>query len=200
MKPHAILTHRNRLTLTLVAALGLLGACKNKEDAAASDPAPSGAAAAAAKVAEPDKAAAAPKAGGRAIPNSNNLSVDAPAKWLDNGPGGAAGMHLDAEAGDFNIRETAAEEAAKTLAQFKQDTEAMLFQSWISAEATPDGIKALWMMDKIEMKGDEAVKNGSMAAFLVRRKIDGKTYDCGGSAKTKELALEAVALCTKIGN
>ena len=199
MKPHAILTHRNRLTLTLVAALGLLGACKNKEDAAASDPAPSGAAAAA-KTAEPDKAPAAPKAGGRAIPNSNNLSVDAPAKWLDNGPGGAAGMHLDAEAGDFNIRETAAEEAAKTLAQFKQDTEAMLFQSWISAEATPDGIKALWMMDKIEMKGDEAVKNGSMAAFLVRRKIDGKTYDCGGSAKTKELALEAVALCTKIGN
>ena len=199
MKPAATITLPNRLTLALVAALGLLGACKSKEDAATSDPAPSGAAAAA-KTAEPDKAPAAPKAGGRAIPNSNNLSVDAPAKWLDNGPGGAAGMHLDAEAGDFNIRETAAEEAAKTLAQFKQDTEAMLFQSWISAEATPDGIKALWMMDKIEMKGDEAVKNGSMAAFLVRRKIDGKTYDCGGSAKTKELALEAVALCTKIGN
>ena len=137
--------------------------------------------------------------GGRAIPNVNGLAVDAPAKWLDNGIGGAGGMHLDGDAGQFSVRETSPEEAAKTLDTFKAETEEILFQKWVSADALPDGgFKAIYVLDKITMKGDEPVKDGSTFGFTVRRKIDGKVYDCSGSAATQETATEAVDLCLKV--
>ncbi|HEY4181819.1 MAG TPA: hypothetical protein VGM90_33480 [Kofleriaceae bacterium] len=141
---------------------------------------------------------AAAKAGAREIPNANGLSVDAPAKWLDNGAGGAAGMHLDADAGMFTVRETAPEEAAKPLADWKAETEQVMFQKWISADATPDGFKAVYALDKMTMKGDDLVKDGSTIAFTVRRKIGGKVQDCSGSASTEAIAAEAVELCNKI--
>lgn len=142
--------------------------------------------------------AAAKPAGGRSIPNANGLTVDAPAKWLDNGIGGAAGMHLDADAGMFTVRETAPEEAAKDLATFKKETEQVMFQKWVSADATPDGFKTLYVLDKMTMKGDDMVKDGSTFAFTVRRKINGKTYDCSGSAATEDTAKEAIDLCMKV--
>jgi hypothetical protein len=138
------------------------------------------------------------KAGAREIPNANGLSVDAPAKWLDNGIGGAAGMHLDANAGDFSVRETSPEEAAKPLADWKTETEQLMFQKWISADATADGFKAVYAMDKMTMKGDDMVKDGTQFAFTVRRKIGGKVQDCSGSASTEAIAKEAVELCNKI--
>ncbi|HEY4057429.1 MAG TPA: hypothetical protein VGM39_12515 [Kofleriaceae bacterium] len=141
---------------------------------------------------------AAAQAGAREIPNANGLTVDAPAKWLDNGIGGAAGMHLDASAGDFSVRETSPEEAAKPLADWKSETEQLMFQKWISADATADGFKAVYAMDKMTMKGDDMVKDGTQFAFTVRRKIGGKVQDCSGSASTEAIAAEAVELCTKI--
>lgn len=144
------------------------------------------------------KAAEAKAPSGRSIPNINGLSVDAPATWLDNGIGGAAGMHLDADGGMFSVRETSPEEAAKNFATFKSETEEILFQKWISAEETPDGFKTIYVMDKIKMVGDEPVKDGSTFAFHVRRKIGGKVMDCDGSAATEATAKEAVDLCLKV--
>ena len=139
-----------------------------------------------------------PAAAGREVPNSGGLRVDAPAKWLDNGIGGAAGMHLDNDGGMFTLRELAAEETGKTFEQAKQDTQEYLFQKWISSDKTADGWKLVYEMDKIEMKGDEAKKVGTIVGFEVRRKIGDKPYVCSGSAQTKETALEAVELCTKV--
>jgi len=165
-------------------------ACKKKEEKAAdpggaSDP----------KTTEPktDK-----PAGGRKIPNGQGLTVDAPAKWEDNGIGGAAGMHLAGDAGNFSVMETSAEEAAKPFATWKSETEEILFQKWISAEEVPDGFKALYSMDKIKMQGEEPVKDGSTFAFHTRRKIGGKVHDCYGSAVAEADAKEAIDLCMKV--
>ena len=147
-----------------------------------------------AKPAEPAK----PAASGRAIPNSSGLVVDAPAKWKDNGIGGAAGMHLDADAGQFQVRELAAEELDQKMDAWKGDTEQIMFQKWVSAEETPDGWKAIYVLDKMTMKGEEMVKDGSTFAFHVRRKIGDKVYSCSGSAATQETATEAVELCNKV--
>jgi len=135
---------------------------------------------------------------GRSIPNSSGLVLDAPAKWLDNGIGGAAGFHIDADGGMLMVREASPEEAAKPLDAWKKETEEILFQKWISADATPDGFKALYVMDKIAMKGDEAVKAGDTFAFTVRRKIGGKVHDCSGNGATAEVAAEGADLCMKI--
>jgi hypothetical protein len=175
-------------------------ACKKSDDAKPSAaPAAEGTAAKpsepGAKPAEP-AAAAAPA--GRKIPNSSGLVVDAPAKWLDNGIGGAAGMHLDGDAGMFMVRETSAEEAAKKLAEFKTDTESTGVKKWVSAEETPDGFKTLYTTDKLTMKGDEMVKDGELYAFHVRRKIGDKAHDCYGSAAKQADASEAIDLCMKI--
>jgi hypothetical protein len=181
----------------IVAALALVvgfAGCKKKEESK-TDPAPT--AEGAAKTTETPKAET-PSAKGRTIPNSQGLVVDAPAKWLDNGIGGAAGMHLDADGGMFMIDETSPEEAAKKFEVYKKDTEEMLFQKWIKADATADGWTALYAMDKIKMKGDEPVKDGTTYAFHVRRKIGDKTYSCTGSAATQETAQEAIDLCTKV--
>jgi hypothetical protein len=150
------------------------------------------------KTTEPTKEAPAKKASGRSIPNSNGLSVDAPAKWLDNGVGGAAGFHLDADGGMLVLNETSAEEQAKKLDAVKKETEEVIFEKWVSADETPDGFKMLWVIPKITMKGDEAVKDGTAFAFNVRRKIGSKVYDCSGSAQKQEDATEAMDLCTKI--
>jgi|SRR4051812_44567827 hypothetical protein len=181
-----------KLTHALVTILlGLsAGACAKKD---AKDQ-PAGTSETAAKTT--DKAPAAP--GGRKIPNSSGLVVDAPAKWLDNGIGGAAGMHLDGDAGMFMVNETSPEEAAKKLADFKTDTESMGVNKWVSAEETPDGFKTLYVVDKLTMKGDDMVKDGTQFAFHVRRKIGDKTQDCYGSAATQETATEAIDLCNKI--
>ena len=179
----------------LIAALTLvLGftACKKKDEAKQEPAAQT--TGGSPKTTEPAK----PAKAGRTIPNSSGLVVEAPAKWLDNGIGGAAGMHLDADAGMFMVRETAPEEAAKDLATFKKETEEMLFQKWISADALPDGFKTLYVMDKITMKGDEPVKDGSTFAFHVRRKIGDKVHDCYGSAATQENAAEGLDLCLKV--
>jgi hypothetical protein len=179
---------------TLFAALALtlgVAACKKKNDEAKTDD----------KTAAGDtsaKTTETPKAKGRKIANGNGLVVEAPAKWLDNGIGGAAGMHLDADAGMFMVRETSPEEAAKKMADWKKETEEMMFQKWISADETPDGWKALYVVDKITMKGDEAVKDGSNFAFHVRRKIGDKVHDCYGSAAKQEDAQEGLDICTKV--
>lgn len=183
----------------VIAALALVvgfAGCKKKDEAkkdepAATTPTTEGAA----KTTETPAATAK----GRSIPNANGLVVEAPAKWIDNGIGGAAGMHLDADAGMFMVRETAPEEAAKSMADWKKETEEMLFQKWTTAEEIPgEGFKALYTMDKITMKGDEPVKDGTTHAFHVRRKIGGKTHDCYGSAAKEEDAKEALDLCMKV--
>lgn len=179
----------------VIAALALVLGSACKKDAAKDKESAAQPAATEPKTAEP---AAKPAAKGRSIPNANGLVVDAPAKWLDNGIGGAAGMHLDADAGMFTVRETAPEEAAKNLATFKKETEEVMFQKWISAEEIPDGFKTLYVLDKMTMKGEEMVKDGSTFAFTVRRKIGGKVYDCSGSAATQETAAEAIDLCLKV--
>ena len=57
-----------------------------------------------AKPAEPDKPA--PKAtSGRAMPNSKGLVLDLPAKWEDNGIGGAAGFHLADDQGNIMMND-----------------------------------------------------------------------------------------------
>jgi hypothetical protein len=173
-------------------ALVTSAACKKTDADNTQPPAPG----TSAKTSEP---AAKPAASGRSIPNVNGLTVDAPAKWLDNGIGGAGGMHLDADAGMFMIRETSADEAGKKLAAFKTDTEEMLFEKWISAEELPaGGFKAVYVMDKIKMKGDEPVKDGTTFAFTVRRTIASKVYDCSGNGATEANAKEAIDLCLKV--
>ncbi len=190
-------TWTHRLVIATMTSALALAACKKDEAKSGGAPAtPAPAAKPSAPAAPPPAPAAKPS--GRAIPNSGGLYVDAPAKWLDNGVGGAAGMHLDAEAGDFQVRETDPAEAAKSLADWKKGTEEMLFQKWISADATPDGFKALYIMDKVVMKGDDMVKEGKTYAFTVRRKIGDKVHDCSGSGATQEIAVEGAELCTKI--
>ncbi len=179
----------------LLSSLALVStaACKKTD---AGDPTQAPATTAAAKTADPG---AKPAASGRSIPNVNGLTVDAPAKWLDNGIGGAGGMHLDADGGMFMIREASADEAGKKLAAFKTETEEMLFEKWVAAEELPaGGFKALYVMDKIKMKGDEPVKDGTTFAFTVRRTIAGKLYDCSGTGATEATAKEAIDLCLKV--
>lgn len=195
MARHVLLTGHMKLTYIITGLALTIGstACK-KNDTAKDQPT-------AGDKAAPEgtpKAAEAKAPSGRSIPNGNGLSVDAPAKWLDNGIGGAAGMHLDADGGMFSINETSPEEAAKNLATFKSETEEIMFQKWISAEEIPDGFKTLYVMDKIKMNGDEPVKDGSTFAFQVRRKIGDKVMDCGGSAATQAAATEAIDLCMKV--
>ena len=185
----------NIVTGLVTASALVVGAAACKKNEAAKDQPAAGDKAAPEGAA---KAAEAKAPSGRSIPNGNGLSVDAPAKWLDNGIGGAAGMHLDADGGMFSVRETSPEEAAKNLATFKSETEEIMFQKWISAEETPDGFKTLYVMDKIKMNGDEPVKDGSTFAFHARRKIGGKVMDCDGSAATQETAAEALDLCMKV--
>jgi hypothetical protein len=84
------------------------------------------------------------------------------------------------------------------MATWKGETEEIMFQKWVSADATPDGWKAIYVLDKMTMKGEELVKDGSTFAFHVRRKIGDKVHDCSGSAATEETAKEAIELCTKI--
>jgi hypothetical protein len=181
----------------MIASLALVlgSACSKKNDAAKDQPAASSDTKAdpSAKTAEPAKAAK-----GRSIPNASGLIVDAPAKWLDNGIGGAAGMHLDADGGMFTVREAEGEEATQSLDDWKKGTEEVMFQKWVSADAAPDGFKSIYMLDKMTMKGDDMVKDGSVVAFTVRRKIGDKTYVCSGSAATEDVAKEAVDLCYKI--
>ena len=181
----------------IIAALSLTiaaSACKKKEEAKTTDQPTTTATEGTPKTAEPPKA----EAKGRKIPNSDGLVVDAPAKWVDNGIGGAAGMHLEGDAGQFQVRETSEEEGAKKLADFKTDTEAVLFQKWVSADETVDGFKTVYVIDKMVTKGEELVKDGSAFAFHVRRKIGDKSYECYGSAATQETAVEAAELCMKI--
>ena len=180
----------------LIAALALASgvvACKKKEetktDTTATTEAPKGTEA-------PKEAPKAAK--GRKVPNGNGLVLDAPARWVDNGIGGAAGYHLDADAGGFQIRELEGEEATKSFADWKKESEEMLFQKWITAEETPDGgFTALYVIDSMKMKGEELVKDGSQFAFHVRKKVGGKTYYCYGTAKAEADAKEGLDLCTK---
>jgi hypothetical protein len=182
-----------RFTNVLIALSLVLGvsACKKKEGAATQSGSDTPAKTTEAKA---DK----PAGGARAIPNGAGLVVDAPAKWLDNGIGGAAGLHLDNNAGGFQIMDTSPEEAAKKLADFKKDTEEMLFEKWISADETPDGFKTLYVIDNMVTKGDQLVKDGTKFAFHVRRKIGDKTRDCSGTGDTQEIATEAIDLCMKV--
>jgi hypothetical protein len=177
-------------------ALGLL-ACGKKDKETKSEPAATGGETAT-KPSEPAPPPPPPKKAGRDIPNSRGLVVEAPAKWLDNGIGGAAGMHLDADGGDFSVREVSAEEAGEAMEAHKKGTEEFLFEKWISSKKTADGWELVYVLDKIEMKGDEAKKVGTTFAFDVRRKIGAALYSCSGAASTKEIAEEAIALCQKV--
>ncbi len=190
---------KKSILLASVLGLGLAftSACSKKNEAAKDQPATDNTAAPAdpsAKTTETPK----PAAKGRAIPNASGLVVDAPAKWLDNGIGGAAGMHLDADGGMFTVREAEGEEATQSLDDWKKGTEEIMFQKWVSADAQPDGFKAIYMLDKMTMKGEDMVKDGSAVASTVRRKTGDKTYVCSGSAATEETAKEAADLCYKI--
>ena len=73
-----------------------------------------------------------------------------------------------------------------------------MFQKWISADELPGGWKAVYAIDKVTMKDDEPVKDGTAFAFTVRRAIGGKAHDCSGSAATEEVAREGVELCLTI--
>jgi hypothetical protein len=178
--------------LVLVAGMA---ACKKKEAKTGDTTAPAASGEAPKTV---DKAADKPASKGRTVPNGNGLTAEAPARWVDNGIGGAAGFHLDGDAGGFQIREIAPEEAAKSMDDWKKETEEMLFQKWISADATADGFKALYTMDKIKMQGEEPVKDGSQFAFHVRRKLNGKVTDCYGTAAKQEDAQEAIGICSSV--
>ena len=182
----------------VIAALALVvgfAGCKKKDEAKKDETAPTTPTTeGAAKTTETPAAAK-----GRKIPNANGFVVEAPARWIDNGIGGAAGMHLDADGGGWQLRESSAEESAKSMADWKKDTEEILFQKWISAEEIPgEGFKALYTMDKITMKGDEPVKDGSQFAFHVRRKIGGTSQECYGTAAKEEDAKEGLDLCMKV--
>lgn len=186
------------MKLTYVIAILALAGCGSKKDKEAPAPA-TGSPEAKAAEAEPAKAEPAkPAKTGREIPNSKGLSVEAPATWLDNGIGGAAGMHLDADAGDFQLYEVTPEEAAKDMDTIKKETEEVMFQKWVSSEKTADGFKLIYILDKMQMKGEELKKVGSTFAFTVRRKIGATLYTCSGPAATKEIAAEGVALCEKV--
>jgi hypothetical protein len=132
------------------------------------------------------------------MPNSKGLVLDLPAKWEDNGIGGAAGFHLADDQGTIMLNEVSAAEAAKTMETTKKETEEILFEKWVSSAKTADGFKMVWVVPKVAMKGEEMVKVGTQFAYTVRRKIGPTLYDCGGSAATKELVDEAVALCDKV--
>ncbi len=137
-------------------------------------------------------------AGWRSIPNAAaKLEIDAPATWLDNGIGGAAGMHIEGGA-DFMINEMSPDDAAKKLAEIKTDAEAMLFQKWITAEEKDGVTKLLFNMDKITMKGDEPVKDGTLVSFEARSDIGGKKYKCYGSAPDQAGAQEGLDLCLRV--
>jgi hypothetical protein len=143
-------------------------------------------------------AAKAAESGWRSIPNATEkLQIDAAAKWLDNGMGGAAGMHIEGGA-DFMIRAMDPDDAAKKIAEVKTDAEQMLFQKWLTAEDKDGVIKLIYNIDKITMKVDEPVKDGSNVAFEVRRELGGKKYKCYGSAPDQASAKEAVDLCSRI--
>jgi hypothetical protein len=87
--------------------------------------------------------------------------------------------------------------ASKAFADWKKETEEMLFQKWITAEETPDGgFTALYVIDSMKMKGEELVKDGSQFAFHVRKKVGGKVYYCYGTAKAEADAKEGLDLCT----
>lgn len=187
------------MKLTYLVAILALAGCGSKKDKEAPAPAV-GSSEAKPTEAEPATAAEPAKAatGGREIPNSKGLSVDAPAKWLDNGIGGAAGMHMDADAGDFHLWEVTPEEAAKDMNTIKKETEEIMFEKWVSSKATADGFELIYVLDKMEMKGEELKKVGTTFGVTVRRKIGATLYTCGGAASTKEIAEEAVALCGKV--
>jgi hypothetical protein len=188
-----------KLSIVMTSLALLLGsACSKKNENAPAKDQPAATGDTAAKTAETPKEAPKAAAKGRSIPNANGLVVDAPAKWLDNGIGGAAGMHLDADGGNFTLREAEGEEAAQSLDDWKKGTEEVMFQKWISADAAPDGFKAIYVLDKLTMKGEEMVKDGSVIAFTVRRKIGDKTYVCSGSGATEDVAKEAIDLCYKV--
>lgn len=189
-----------KLGIVMTSLALLLGSACSKKEAAKDQPPDNKADPAdpSAKTAETPKEAPKAAAKGRSIPNASGLVVDAPAKWLDNGIGGAAGMHLDADGGNFTVREAEGEEATQSLDDWKKGTEEIMFQKWISADAAPDGFKAIYLLDKVVMKGEEMVKDGSVTAFTVRRKIGDKTYVCSGSGADETTAKEAVDLCYKI--
>ena len=68
----------------------------------------------------------------------------------------------------------------------------------MSSAKTADGFKMVWVIPKVAMKGEEMVKVGTQFAYTVRRKVGATLYNCTGSAATKEIADEAVALCDKV--
>ena len=177
-------------------ALALLACGKKDKESKAQEAPPAGSAAETAdKPADPPPA---PKKAGRDIPNGAGLVVDAPAKWLDNGIGGAAGMHLDGDGGNFQVREVSPEEAAQSMEDHKKGTEELGFKKWVSSKKTADGWELVYIVDKIAIEGEEAKVVGENHAFDVRRKIGDKLYSCSGPAATKEIAEEAVALCQKV--
>ncbi len=186
------------ISRVLLVAVISLAACKKGDDKGATTSADKPVAGGTATAPGGDKPAgdkpAAPA--GRAIANSNNLEVDAPAAWEDNGVGGAAGMHKGDS--DWMISDLSPEEAAKKLAAVKTDDEAMLFQKWISAEEKDGVIKVIYAMDKMKTVGDEMKKDGTVYAFDVRRTIDGKAYSCHGGAVDEATAKEAAGICSRI--
>ncbi len=192
------------MKLTYVVAILALAGCGSKKDKEGAAPA-AGSAEAKPTEAKPTESEPAkptepakPAKTGRDIPNSKGLSVDAPAKWLDNGIGGAAGMHLDGDAGDFHLWEVAPEEAAKDMDTIKKETEEIMFEKWVSSKKAADGFELIYVLSKMEMKGDDMKKVGTTFGTTVRRKIGATLYTCGGAASTKEIAEEAVALCGKV--
>jgi len=187
------------MKLTYVVAILALAGCGSKKDKEGKAP-PEPAGETAAKSAEPPKAAEPekPKASGRAMPNSKGLVLDAPAKWGDNGIGGAAGFHLADDQGNIMLNEVSTEEANKPFETTKKETEEILFEKWITADKTADGFKMVYVIPKVAMKGDEMEKVGTQFAYTVRRKIGATLYNCTGSAATKEIVDEAVALCDKV--
>jgi len=189
-----------KITIALaVLALAGCGSKKDKEDKAPAVPTteaakPAEGAATATKPAEPEK----PKASGRSMPNSKGLVLDAPAKWEDNGIGGAAGFHMADDQGMLMMSEVSPEEANKPFDVTKKETEEILFEKWVTSDKTADGFKFVYVIPKLAMKGDEMEKVGTQFAFTVRRKVGPTLYNCTGTAATKEIAEEAVALCDKV--
>lgn len=192
------------MKLTFVVAVLALSACgskKDKEDKAppaattteAAKPTET-AAEPAKKPAEPEK----PKASGRSMPNSKGLVLDAPAKWEDNGIGGAAGFHMADDQGMLVMNEVSPEEAGKSFETVKKETAEILFEKWESSEKTAEGFKLVYVIPKLAMKGEEMEKVGTQFAYTVRRKVGATLYNCTGTAATKEIAAEAVALCDKV--
>jgi hypothetical protein len=93
---------------------------------------------------------------------------------------------------NLNVEAVPPEVAAKSFEVAKKEREEVLFKKWIKADKTADG----WAMSYEGPRLDETP--GSLFLFSVRRKIDGKAYDCYGSSDNQADLPAAIDICASL--